>query len=353
MSKTVRRFHIIGGGIAGLAAAKFLKQKYKDCHIILYEAGSRLGGRCFSYYDKNLDRCIDNATHVVLSSNKETKKILKSKKFYSKVNFWRDNKVHHNPWKEIKLILVSIFNTKPREIAKSLLISIALKLFPFCTWKRKIYFSQGDLSENIIQPLSKFVDEIKTGWKLEEISTYKTKINILKFNHGEIKINEEDAIISALDAYNYSKIFGGEKFEFNSITNIFFRTSVPLTLPENINYIGTPTQIADWIFIKQDIVAATISNSQEISLKKEELARNVWKEIRSISGINAAFMPPYKIVNHHRATIKQDEKNNKLRPQSAQTLYKNLWLAGDWTMKNYPCCIETAILSAKRISNQL
>ena len=56
-------------------------------------------------------------------------------------------------------------------------------------------------------------------------------------------------------------------------------------------------------------------------------------------------------LNNKRATIKQDYKNNNLRPTSACTMYDNMFICGDWTMKNRPCCIETAIESAIRIGN--
>ena len=42
------------------------------------------------------------------------------------------------------------------------------------------------------------------------------------------------------------------------------------------------------------------------------------------------------------------KKNNLQRPQNALTEYPNVFIAGDWTMKDHPCCMETAVKSAKR-----
>ena len=348
-----KTFHILGGGIAGLSAAKFIKKKDKKAHIIIYEAASHLGGRCFSFYDSKLERNVDNATHAVLGANKEITKFLKSEKFFKQVHFWRNNQIHSNFISEIPLILLSVFNTKPSEIAPSLLLSLAAKLFPFFPWQRKLYFSEGNLTEKLILPLQAYADEIKTGWCLQSIEKEENQITCLKFNQADIKLGKNDIVISALDAHNYQKIFSGPKFQFNQITNIYFRTSVPLTLPNNIPFLGSTQSIFDWVFINKDIVAVTISNSQEIKLKGEELARKVWQEIRAINGLKPAFLPPYRILCHQRATIKQDKKNQNLRPQSALTTYQNLLLCGDWTMKNYPCCLEAAIQSGKRISRYI
>ena len=348
-----KTFHIIGGGLSGLSAAKFIRKKYKKAHIIIYEASAHLGGRCFSFYDKNLQRNIDNATHAVVGANSETAKLLKSEKFYKKIFFRKDEQIHSRYWQEIPFILLSVFNTEAKQIAKSLIFSLLLKLFPFLPAQRKIYFSKGDLTEKLIAPLSGFANEIKTGWKLQSFTSVADKINKLKFNQGEIALNKDDIVISALDAHQYHQLFNGPQFEFNQITNIYFRTSVPLTLPQNIPFIATPNNLSDWIIINQDIVAITISNSQNIKLKNEELARKIWQEVRAINGLTPAFLPPYRIIQHKRATIKQDTKNQKLRPISAQTQYKNLLICGDWTMKNYPCCMEVAILSGKRAAKSI
>ncbi len=62
-----RTIHIIGGGMAGLSAA--LQLSLMDQKIVVYESAPYAGGRCRSYYDKDLDCRIDNGNHLVLSGN--------------------------------------------------------------------------------------------------------------------------------------------------------------------------------------------------------------------------------------------------------------------------------------------
>ncbi|MEE1569936.1 MAG: FAD-dependent oxidoreductase, partial [Alphaproteobacteria bacterium] len=60
--------HIIGAGLAGLAAAVRLAQAgYRPT---LYESADHAGGRCRSLFETTLERLIDNGNHLLLSGNK-------------------------------------------------------------------------------------------------------------------------------------------------------------------------------------------------------------------------------------------------------------------------------------------
>ena len=62
--------HIIGAGLAGLSAGVALAQAGRI--VRLYEAGPTAGGRCRSYFDRELDCRIDNGNHLILSGNSAT-----------------------------------------------------------------------------------------------------------------------------------------------------------------------------------------------------------------------------------------------------------------------------------------
>lgn len=62
--------HIIGAGMAGLAAAVALTQSGID--VSLHEAVGQAGGRCRSYFEPALGMTIDNGNHLLLSGNHAT-----------------------------------------------------------------------------------------------------------------------------------------------------------------------------------------------------------------------------------------------------------------------------------------
>lgn len=63
--------HVIGAGLAGLAAALSLAAAGRL--VTLHEAGPAAGGRCRSFLDKELGLRIDNGNHLLLSGNSAAK----------------------------------------------------------------------------------------------------------------------------------------------------------------------------------------------------------------------------------------------------------------------------------------
>ena len=64
---TSPRAHVVGAGIAGLAAALRLAQQ--GWQVTLYEAAAQAGGRCRSFDDARLERRIDNGNHLQRAAN--------------------------------------------------------------------------------------------------------------------------------------------------------------------------------------------------------------------------------------------------------------------------------------------
>lgn len=88
---------VIGGGFAGLSSASFLANK--NYHIELIEASPKLGGRAYSFFEKNNDT-IDNGQHILMGCYKHTLSFLNlinatdklSFSKYIEINFVNKNK---------------------------------------------------------------------------------------------------------------------------------------------------------------------------------------------------------------------------------------------------------------------
>ena len=352
----VAKYHIIGGGIAGLTAAKYIKKRDPKAYVIVYDAAEKLGGRCCSYVDKKIGARVDNATHALLRANSEALKIRgKNAKFSQSVFFYdlKKGKLFKKPWRFWREVILALCNTPHCSVSKRVLAKITAKLFPFVRMQQ-VYFSENDLSEYFIHQLFQYVDEFCGGQVLKEVEHHKFRVNKLVFAKQAVKLDRQDQVIVATDAENARKVFNDlPAVEYSPIINIYFKTSVPLVLPQLKHYIGIAGGTAQWISVSGNIVSATISHAAEqMSRKPDELAREVWRDICQIRGVQPAFMPEYRVLKYPRATLLMTPQNNALRPESCFTKYSNLFLAGDWTMKNWPCSIEAAARSGKRAAKE-
>jgi len=71
----MKRCLIIGGGLAGLTAASILSSK--NLNVTLIESSPKLGGRTYSFIDRETDTVIDNGKHIMMGCYNETLSFIK------------------------------------------------------------------------------------------------------------------------------------------------------------------------------------------------------------------------------------------------------------------------------------
>ena len=333
-----------------MSAAYHARRRFPNSRVLVYEAAPVPGGRCRSFFSRRLDWEIDNATHVILGANRGVRKFWQQPDFVDTPVFYDyrigktdKSRLHHLPH-----LLMSVFNTAAAEVPAGALALVGRKLFPFCPPQLKLCYSRHNLSRCLVAPLAAVGGELRCGRKLLGVETQGAKISKLYFAGDEVVVEAEDVVVSALDSLNYDRIFGGADFAYRRIVNVFFRTSQQLALPGGNTMLGVCGGLSHWLFATPGILGVTISNAGNVDLLHENLARKVWKEVCCIRGTGSAFMPAWQVLDYPHATIAQDKDNNQKRLLSAAGPFENLFVAGDWTMKNWPCSLEAAFWSGCR-----
>lgn len=148
---------VIGGGIAGLSAAVFLKKK--DFKVSIIEASPKLGGRAYSFFDKDKNQFFDNGQHILAGWYKNTFEYLKIIGSYNKLHFQRGLEVNFiNTKKELYKLQCPDFEPP---------MNLLLGLLNFKAFDVKDKFSlkniYGILKENDFESKYENVRELLSG----------------------------------------------------------------------------------------------------------------------------------------------------------------------------------------------
>ena len=211
--------------------------------------------------------------------------------------------------------------------------------------------ARNSLAQSFVDPALEYLKrhncEIIFGARLKAISYVDNHIGQLHFTNHNVEIGAQDNVIMALppepshDILNFLKV----PQQYSSIVNAHFRLPAPITIDWPAPFIGMIGSVSQWLFVRDDMASITISAGDAyLNMDANALAQQLWTEIAPLLGYANQPMPPARIIKEKRATIAQTPEQERLRPR-AQTPFKNLTLAGDWTDTKLPATIEGAIRS--------
>jgi len=404
------RVHVIGAGLAGLSAAIALRERGHAVTVI--EAGPAGGGRCRSYFDRELGLRIDNGNHLLLSGNRSAFAFLETIGARSTLAMpaepvfpfvdlsnglrWvlRPNR-GRIPWwvlsgkrrvpgtratdhlallrlrriRNDATVATSLRNdTLYRRLVEPLAVAalntppdVALARLLGAVMRETLFRGGGacisavpreGLSESLIDPAVAWLRargcEVVTGRRVTELRIEAGRVRELATTEAATPV---EAVVLAVPPWVAADLLPGQKCptEFQAILNVHFRIEAD---SGPAGFVGLVGGIAEWVFVKRGHVSVTVSAANRmIEQEAEAIARAVWPDVQAALDL-AGEMPPWRVVKERRATVAATAEQERLRP-GARTSIANLVLAGDWTATGLPGTIEGAIRSGRTAAEVL
>ena len=404
-----RTIHIIGAGLAGLAAAVELARH--GMAVVVHEATKVAGGRARSYHDAALGMVIDNGNHLLLSGNHAALAFLRmiggearlagpsgaefgfidlptGERWTLRFNdgplpFWIFNRRRRPPgtrpldyvsllkllWVKpdarvgdviacegpayarlVEPLLLAALNIAPPEGSARLASAVIRETLARGGAACRPLIAREGLGATLIEPALAHLEArraaFRLGHQLHGVRYGEDTVEALDFGRETLPLMPGDAVILAVPPYAAAALVPGLR------TPNEFRAIVNAHFrieppKEQPAILGVLGGTVEWIFAFPGRLSVTISAGDRlIDTARDTLAQMIWGEVAAVSGLPQA-LPPWQIVRERRATFAATPAQDARRP-NASTAWRNLFLAGDWTNTGLPATIEGAIRSGKR-----
>jgi hydroxysqualene dehydroxylase len=401
------RVHIVGAGLAGLAAATELADK--GCPIFLYEAAPHAGGRCRSYFDTELGCRIDNGNHLVLSGNNATLGYLErigaletlvgppetlfpfidvvtQQRWAVRLNqgawpwwiFRSKRRVPETraadycaaltlrragPSATVATVLNSertLFRRLWEPLVVAALNTSAERASAQLFWRtlgetlgrggiacRPLVPGVG-LSETFVEPalarLRAYDAKVRFGARLRGLSFRANRISELVFDNDTVGLDSDDNVILAVPAAIAARLV--PELTVPDLYSPIVNAHFRCDPPEEAPFfIGVIGGAAEWIFRKRGVLSVTVSAADRIiDRSPSELRELFWRDVALAYQLPSHPVPQVRIVKERRATFLASPEQLKRRPRQT-TSWANLVVAGDYVDTGLPATIEGAIRS--------
>ena len=118
-------------------------------------------------------------------------------------------------------------------------------------------------------------------------------------------------------------------------------------LPAELPFLGLIGGVAQWLFVRGDIVSVTVSAADALALEPAEtIARKTWNDVAIALGLERDALPTWRVLKERRATFAQTPDEVRRRP-AMREVCANVLLAGDWVHTGLPATIEGAVRSGQ------
>jgi squalene-associated FAD-dependent desaturase len=255
----------------------------------------------------------------------------------------------------VEPLLLAALNIDPPEGSAKLAAAVIRETLAAGGRACRPLIARDGLAPTLIEPALDYLRERGATLRLEHqlrgIKFAPARAEALDFGEEIIPLGADDAVIVAVPPYAAAALVPAltAPNEFRAIVNAHFRIDPPASQPPIVGVLNATTQ---WLFAFPGRLSVTVSAGDALlDTPREQLARMIWAEVVAASALVAAplppTLPPWQIVRERRATFAATAAQDRKRPP-AQTAWRNLLIAGDWTDTGLPATIEGAIRSGNR-----
>ena len=247
---------------------------------------------------------------------------------------------------------VAVLNTEAAAGAARLLWPVMAEILLRGETAFRPCIARMGLSESFADPAVKWLEarggRFRPGVRVRAASFDGAAVAALAAGGETIAVAPGEPVVSAVPPSACAGLFPDivTPNEYRPIVNLHYVVGSGISLPGGLPLLGLTGGTAQWLFLRGDVLSVTVSAGiAEAELPHDRLAGTVWGEICRATGV-AGPVPPCRVITEKRATIAKTPAQDGLRP-GAQTRWRNLYLAGDWTDTGLPATIEGAIRSGE------
>ena len=401
------RVHVVGAGVAGLAAAVRLADAGRA--VTLYEAAPHGGGRARSYFDQALGCRIDNGNHLLIAGNRSALGFIDAIGARStltgpgapvypfldrasgerwtlrfnagRIPWWMASPARRVPGttlgdylKALRLrrarsgdrvvdilapgtplfrrlwqpLAVAALNTPLHEASAVLLAHVLAESIGASGAACAPLIPRDGLSETLVDPaltrLRQRGATVRFGARLRAIEFGSEHATALDFDGGREALAASDEIVLAVTAPVAARLVPNLVAPDQYCA--ILNAHYRVAAPDHSPFfVGIIGGTAEWVFRKTGVLSVTVSAADRLlETPEDELAASLWRDVAAAYALPADPVPPVRIVRERRATFAATPEQVARRP-GARTRWRNLALAGDWTDTGLPATLEGAIRS--------
>jgi hydroxysqualene dehydroxylase len=260
-------------------------------------------------------------------------------------------------WRLVEPLLLAALNIAPPDGAAKLASAVIRETLAAGGRACRPLLAREGLGATLVEPalatLAQRGAAVHFGHQLRGFRFGTAHVDALDFGSETVALSEGDAVVLAVPPYTAASLIRGLDVptEFRAIVNAHFRIEPPAAQPP---ILGVINGTVEWLFAFPGRLSITISAGDRlVDTPREELAKLIWSEVARLTGLPDELpggIPPWQIVRERRATFAATPAQDAKRP-GAETKWRNLALAGDWTDIGLPATIEGAIRSGNRAAD--